>query len=222
MKEQTNKAVQDNTNTAIRKLDLQLFSDPPADPVPPVDPTPSEPPASNPNSAPAEPPTTTPAEPPQEPPAKPPTTPTGAPEKYTDFKVPDGFTAPVEKFSEFAKAQNWTQEQAQSAVDFYTKEIAPQMQAQHEAQVTKWETESKAKYGKAGIETANQVLSRFSNIPECKELIADLQTSGLGSKPSFVGFFKALGPKILEPNAVNPSTGPNNSKRLYPNSPDMY
>lgn len=148
--------------------------------------------------------------------------PPGAPEKYEDFTIPEGFNTPIEQFSEFAKTNNWTQEQAQAAVDFYIKDVAPQIQAQaqeqHEAQIAKWVEESTTKYGKQGIEAANNALGRFST-PEFKQFLAD---TGLGSHPEMIGIFHAINSKISESNFVDSSSKPNAPKRLYPNSPDMY
>lgn len=142
----------------------------------------------------------------------------GAPEKYETFTVPDGFEAPIEKFSEFAKSQNWSQEQAQSAVDFYTKEIAPQMQAQQEKLVSSWEKQSTEKYTKEEIDTAINTLGKFTT-PEFKEL---LNNTGLGSHPEMISIFKNIADKIGDSSFVNGNSSANTAGRLYANSPDMY
>ncbi|PUB87070.1 MAG: hypothetical protein DBP02_02160 [gamma proteobacterium symbiont of Ctena orbiculata] len=46
----------------------------------------------------------------------------GAPESYEAFELPDGYSLEGERlegFNEFAKANNWTQEQAQKAIDYH-------------------------------------------------------------------------------------------------------
>jgi hypothetical protein len=141
---------------------------------------------------------------------------TGAPEKYGDFTVPEGFTPPIEKFTEFAKANNWTQEQAQSAVDFYTKEIAPQMQTQHQQAVEKWTADSKKEFGKEGIEAASKALGRFST-PEFKQFLDD---SGLGNHPEMVRIFKSISDKISDAGFIDGvSFYGNSGPEPYPDLP---
>src|SRR5574344_1751027 len=41
------------------------------------------------------------------------------PEKYEDFKVPEGFNAPQESFKTFAKELGMSQEKAQKTIDYY-------------------------------------------------------------------------------------------------------
>jgi hypothetical protein len=142
---------------------------------------------------------------------------TGAPEQYNDFTMPEGFSAPIEDFKSWAKENNMTQEVAQSAVDFYTTKVAPIQQAQHEAQVTKWTTESTEKYGNKGIEAANKALSRFST-PEFTNF---LKETGLGNHPEMVGIFNTINAKISESGFVDAKTASVN-KPMFPNSPDMY
>lgn len=141
----------------------------------------------------------------------------GAPEQYTDFTVPEGFDAPIDAFKEWAKTQNMTQEQAQSTVDFYTQKIAPQIQAQQEAQITKWTEESTTKYGKDGIDAANKVLSRFSS-PEFNQF---LQDTGLGNHPAMVGVFKAINEHFSESGLIDGKSTEHKVKTLgelfYPN-----
>lgn len=140
-----------------------------------------------------------------------------APEKYDDFVMPEGISAPTNEFMEWAKSQNMTQEAAQSAVDFYTKNIVTQQQAAIAAQAEVWTNESITKYGKQGIEAANQALSRFST-PEFKAL---LNESGLGNHPAMIGIFKEIGAKTSESTFVSGNNTPMN-KPMYANSPDIY
>lgn len=142
----------------------------------------------------------------------------GAPDKYEAFTIPDGLEAPIEKFSDFAKNQNWTQKQAQSAVDFYTKEIAPQMQVQQEKLVADWEKQSTEKYTKQEIDTAINALGKFTT-PEFKDF---LNNTGLGSHPEMISIFKNIADKIGDSSFVNGNSSANTAGRLYANSPDMY
>lgn len=146
-----------------------------------------------------------------------PTAPQGAPDQYTDFTLPEGFTAPVDAFKDWAKSQNMTQEAAQSAVDFYVKNIVPQQQAAIDNQVQAWVKESETKYGKDGIEAANKALGRFIT-PEFKQFLAD---SGLGNHPEMIGVFKKINDQISESNMVEGQSNVNRPKSLgelfYPN-----
>jgi hypothetical protein len=141
----------------------------------------------------------------------------GVPEQYADFAVPENFSAPIDDFKTWAKENNMTQEAAQSVVDFYTSKVAPQMQAQHEAQVSVWTKESTEKFGKEGIEAANNALSRFST-PEFNTF---LQETGLGNHPEMIAIFKDIHSKISESSFVDSKTTTTN-KVMFPNSPDMY
>ena len=197
---------QDNTEAVNVLFNLQLFNDdPPAsDPVDPIAPTTTDPVV--------------------DPVSDPPATDhvvdpiiTGAPEQYADFTVPENFSAPIDDFKTWAKENNMTQESAQSVVDFYTNKVAPQMQAQHEAQVSVWTKESTEKFGKEGIESANNALSRFST-PEFKTF---LQETGLGNHPEMIAIFKDIHSKISESSFIDSKTTATN-KVMFPNSPDMY
>jgi hypothetical protein len=136
--------------------------------------------------------------------------PQGAPEQYSDFTVPENFSAPIEDFKSWAKENNMTQEKAQATVDFYTSKIVPQMQAQQEAQVTAWTNESTTKYGKDGIEAANKALGRFST----PEFTGFLKETGLGNHPEMIGIFKEINSKISESSFVDSKTTETKPKTL--------
>ena len=161
----------------------------------------------------------------------------GTPEQYADFAVPEGFNVPMDDFTPFAKEQGWSQDKAQAVVDFYTQKIAPQIQAQQEAQITKWTEESTTtqiqaqqeaqsakwteesttKYGKDGIDAANKVLSRFSS-PEFNQFLKD---TGLGNHPAMVGVFKAINEHFSESDLIDGKSSEHKVKTLgelfYPN-----
>lgn len=134
----------------------------------------------------------------------------GAPEAYTDFKLAEGVTFQPEvlkDFQTFAKAQNWTQEQAQANVDFFLKSVSPQIVQQQAAEWQKttdsWAKESEKTYGKEGIEAANVALGRFSDLPEFAAFTKMLQDTGFGKHPGFVGVFKEIHDRISESAWVN-------------------
>jgi hypothetical protein len=197
---------QDNTEAVNVVFNLQLFNDDPtaSDPVDPVTATTTDPVVDPVSDPPATDPVVDPIV-------------TGAPEQYADFTVPDDFSAPIDDFKTWAKENNMTQDAAQSVVDFYTSKVAPQMQAQHEAQVSAWTKESVEKFGKEGIEAANQALSRFST-PEFNTF---LQETGFGSHPEMIAIFKDIHSRISESSFIDSKTTESKQKTLgqimYPN-----
>lgn len=137
---------------------------------------------------------------------KPTDPPPGPPESYADFKLPENVSFQPEVLTEFqsyAKAQGWTQEQAQANVDFFTAKVAPQMQAAQlkswEKQVEGWTKESEKLHGKDGIEAANKALGRFST-PELVKYLAD---TGLGNHPDMIAAFKKINAAISESTFVD-------------------
>jgi hypothetical protein len=213
-KEINSLAAQDYTGSGVRSFvfNLQNHNEPPAgDPpaMPPADP--ATPPSGDPP----------PATPPTDPPAEPPKNdkPTGAPEAYTDFAVPEGFTYDKEAGAEFhavAKELNLSQDQAQKLMDLYSKQMTGMQELQTE-QAKAWHEESAKTYKQDEIDLANKTLGRFAD----KEFIQMLADSGLGNHPKMIGVFKSIGQQISEGKFVDapppPSSGPK-----YANSPGMY
>lgn len=136
--------------------------------------------------------------------------PTGAPEKYEDFKVPEGFTAPIEEFTSFAKEMNMSQENAQKVVDFFTNTYAPKLETMRQEQIKGWREESEKQFKKEDIEIANKGLAAFTS-PELKQL---LNETGLGNHPQMVKLFNLIGTKISESNLIDGKpTGKSSSDR---------
>lgn len=124
---------------------------------------------------------------------------TGAPEKYEDFVVPEGFTAPIEEFSAFAKEMNLPQAQAQKVVDFFTNTYAPKLVEMQAQKVAEWRGESEKQFNKEALEVANRGMAAFSS-PELKTL---LNETGLGNHPQMVKLFNMIGTKLSESNLVD-------------------
>ena len=124
----------------------------------------------------------------------------GAPESYADFTVPEGFEQPFDDFKAWAKEQNMTQAQAQSAVDLYASKIVPQIQQAQEKVIEGWREQSVKEFGDKGIELANKAVTKFAT----PEFIEFLSTSGLGNHPEMIRVFKEIAGKISESSLVTP------------------
>lgn len=126
-------------------------------------------------------------------PAKPadPKAPEGAPEKYEDFKLPEGLSIAPEDLAGFqtlAKSQNLSQAQAQALVDFQAKYEAAKVKSVTDfwtKQADDWATQAKnhpefggAKFSES-VKLANETLDRFGT----PELRADLSKYGLQNNP---------------------------------------
>jgi hypothetical protein len=143
-----------------------------------------------------------------------------APEKYEDFKVPDGVTLDtkaVEAFSPLFRELNLTQDQAQKLVDVQAKVLsdaatAYQAQLKDDAfaleQVGAVLGNQRESWGKAlkadgeiggkdydkNVQTAQRAIARFGS-PELKNI---LKTTGLGNHPEFVRFCLKVGHTVTE------------------------
>lgn len=145
--------------------------------------------------------------------------PEGAPEKYADFKIPDGVTIKPEALTEASalfKGMNLPQAQAQSLLDFHAKQMAEAAQAPYRAVTdmkTAWETEVRGEFGK-DIDPGGKVnvaISRAIDLlgptlaPQFREAM-DLTLAG--SNPAFVKGFAKFAELLSEGTAVkgnNPS-----------------
>lgn len=124
----------------------------------------------------------------------------GAPEKYEDYKVPEGFTLdPVIKTQADAmfKSLGLNQEQAQSLVDFYTKQTSDAAQAPYKAwneMTAEWRTQAESHpdlKGKLGPgQEINVRIGKFlAGLPDAK-LASDfkqlMDLTGAGNHPAFI------------------------------------
>lgn len=152
----------------------------------------------------------------------------GAPEKYEDFKVPEGMELDekaIEEFTPLAKELNLSQEQAQKLVDFQAKFQEGLLEQQTEA----WDTlqdhwrsqvkEDKEVGGKAfdeSIAAATAALKEFGT-PELQEALV---TTGMGNHPEVVRVFARIGKAIGEDKIRTGNSASNAPKSaadlLYP------
>lgn len=152
--------------------------------------------------------------------------PAGAPEKYEDFKAPEGaaFDAKViEQFSEVAKELNMPQEAAQKMLDKVAPVLAARQAEQMEAARNAWADASKTdkEFGgdhlDANLAVAKKALDTFGS-PELRTL---LNQSGLGNHPEVIRMMVKAGKAISEDKVVTGGADmtPTGSaaKVLYPN-----
>ncbi|MCG7932107.1 MAG: hypothetical protein N0E44_18915 [Candidatus Thiodiazotropha lotti] len=155
----------------------------------------------------------------------------GAPENYEAFNLPDGYSLEGERLdavTEFAKANDWTQEKAQEAVDLYLsmqqQDIAKQDQAYVDLQA-EWQNALKdnsymtdgegfeanvAKVNK-GVNIMQEMLN--SDMKDDAPVLADmLKETGMGNHPAVNFMFKALENHLGEDGFVG-SKGPTGQQR---------
>ncbi len=149
-----------------------------------------------------------------------------APEQYTDFTVPEGYTMAGELGTEFkslAKELNLTQEQAQRIVDLDVKRAQAQTESLYRTSA-EWQASAKTdkEFGGANLEQnvaiAKKAMDAFGT-PELRKLLND---SGLGNHPEVIRVFYRAGKAISEdrfvPGGTGDPKGPRDSaKALYPN-----
>lgn len=142
--------------------------------------------------------------------------PAGAPEKYEAFTVGEGLELDADVmtgFTDWAKANNISQEAAQQLVDLQSKLAsaettgrAERLQKALDDQRTGWETQIKSdpEFGGdkflATMETASKAMQAFGT-PELRML---LNESGIGSHPELVKLFHRMGTALTEDKMVLP------------------
>lgn len=126
----------------------------------------------------------------------------GAPEQYEAFKVPDGFTLEGDRLgqaTEFFKAKGWTQEQAQEAIDLYTRmagedaaALQQAVEAQRLQQLEQWGEQAKEQLGTKYDETVSLATTALKavNDPELAKAFNEL---GWGNHPSLIKAFAFFG-----------------------------
>lgn len=133
--------------------------------------------------------------------------PQGAPEKYEQFNLPDGFEIPEESFNAFSEAfteLGLTQEQAQRLVDEDVKRQQSAMQADRDAinkQVETWRTDIKKEFGE-GFPEAQQKAKYALNTYFSKELVAELDKLYLLDNPDLFRALHKIGGTISEDSIV--------------------
>ncbi|WP_027405478.1 hypothetical protein [Anaerovibrio sp. RM50] len=144
-----------------------------------------------------------------------------APEKYEDFKVPEGFTFSEEALGEYknlAKELDLSQEKAQKLVDYQVKLMQKQRDnldefAKKEAET--WKAETRKAFSEKEIADA---VRGFKSAPQDVQNM--LAACGFDNHKSFVEFFMHVGKSIKEDKfeTGKPSADKNKSAAsvLYP------
>ena len=141
--------------------------------------------------------------------------PTGAPEAYTDFTLPEGFTLDGERLETaagFFRESNLTQEQAQAAVDLFCKlagddanALTSALDAARAARIEEWGKQCKDQLGEkydATVDDARMLLEAHGT-PELKEAF---DAEGWGNHPELLKVFAAAG-RILKDSGMQGTGG---------------
>ncbi len=140
---------------------------------------------------------------------KPAEEPVGAPEKYEDFKLPEGLKLDDKALAEATKVfkgLNLSQPQAQQLVDFHTEQLKAAIDGPFKAVVdlkTNWESELKSVYGK-DIEPGGKLnvqIGRFINSMPAKiatDFREAMDLTLAGSNPAFVAAMKWVSDQLAE------------------------
>lgn len=147
---------------------------------------------------------------------KPPSSPSGAPESYTDFKLPEGYELDKgikEEVGPLFKGMNLSQDQAQQLVDLYSKHALKT----HEESLKlwsetreKWISEAKADPEIGGkLPEVKAVVSRaidgLGNSALATAFREAMDYTGAGNHPAFIKVFYALAQKVTEGQHVSGS-----------------
>lgn len=158
----------------------------------------------------------------------------GAPESYTDFTLAEGFVLEgdrLAKATEFFRTNNWTQEQAQQAIDLYTSMVGEEMPGLTQAVQAQLESERIAQIERDGKETrealgaeyeATEALARTAvqalNDPELEEVF---MTRGWGNNKSLVKAFAFFG-KMMRSGASDTGGSTKQDSATVPLEDRMY
>ncbi len=148
----------------------------------------------------------------------------GAPETYTDFSLPDGYSvdeAMLNDYQSYAQDNNLSQEAAQAGVDLVVKMKTEEAEGYVREQQTwvesiKADTELGGDKFDASLATAFKARDKYAS----PELIDLLNTSGLGNHPEVFRLFHNVGKSLSEDQLVTGSAGnqaQSHEKVLYPN-----
>ena len=151
------------------------------------------------------------------------TKPEGAPEKYTDYKLPEGMTLDAETKTQvdgLFKGLNLTQDQAQSLIDFQTARDVAQREATAAAfkqTVEDWGKEAidapdlrgKLGAGKEITVRINQALDGLGDPAMVSDFRKAMNDTGVGNLAPFIRVLNAFASKVTEGSHVagkGPST----------------
>ena len=164
----------------------------------------------------------------------------GAPEKYEDFKLAEGFELSTEVLAEVQplfKEMNLSQAQAQKLVDFHSKTLQATVDAASKApldawmdQKKAWKTEIKAdpeiggKLGEVKAEIGRMYAALGpENAALVKDFKAAMDLTGAGDNPAFIKLFHKLATRLGEGTSVTgdtPKPKPSSAAQaMYPNLP---
>lgn len=139
--------------------------------------------------------------------------PTGAPEKYEDFKVPDGLKVNPEKMTAATtlfKELGLPQDGAQKLVDLYAKELTEAAEAPLNAyldQRKEWQKAVMADPEIGGkLKEVRTTISRAIDTlggPLAKEFREAMDLTGAGDHPAFIKAFFKFGSQLTEGRHVN-------------------
>ena len=126
----------------------------------------------------------------------------GAPEAYEAFTLPEGYKLEGERMStatEFFKANNFTQAQAQQAIDLFTKitgedigAVTQALEAQRVQKIETWGQQAKESLGAKYDETINLARTAVQHIND-EELTAAFESEGWGNHPALIRTFAKVG-----------------------------
>lgn len=126
------------------------------------------------------------------------TQPEGAPEQYEAFELPEGYVLEGERLEaahEFAKANNWTQAQAQEGVATYLKF----REAEREHERGLWATQSESEFGEKFDGIAKGAQAAIVELEKVRPGITDrLDKTNLGNHPDILYVFNLLGERGKE------------------------
>ncbi len=158
---------------------------------------------------------------------KKPDAPQGAPEKYEDFKLPEGFQfdkAQLEAATTLFKESGLTQEGAQKLVDFYAKNGLQAAEAPYKAWADlqkEWTSEIGNRFpGDKSTSVKSMISSVIDSVLPptlAKGLRAALDITGAGSHPDVVEAFSILLKPLSEGTPVR-GNGPSKESQAAPGS----
>jgi hypothetical protein len=154
---------------------------------------------------------------------------TGAPEKYEEFKVPEGFKldeAVGKDAGELFKSLNLDQAGAQKLVDFYiakTQEAAEAPYKAYSEMRAEWQAAVKADPeigGKLDVvkQTVSRALDGLGDAKLAQEFREAMDLTGAGDNPAFVKAFFKLAQKVTEGQHVS-GKGPSTFGQQRPGQP---
>lgn len=156
----------------------------------------------------------------------------GAPDKYEDYKVPEGFILDPEVKTEadkLFKGMNLSQDQAQSLVSFYTDKVKEAFEAPFNAyqdQRKEWRAaaeqmpELKGKLSNGGevLTTIGRALDSLGDPQLASDFRQAMDMTGAGDNPHFILTFYRMAQRLVEGSHVT-GRGPAVSGQQRPNQP---